>query len=77
MVLGGAAPAMASPTTDVARSSQTTVIAPILGIGAGSYQWWCTGFPSTCKYITIRDNWGGVYRAKCLDFYCKNIRIVG
>lgn len=77
MVLSGATPALASPTPEVVRTSSTASAMPVLGIGAGSYAWWCSGFPSTCKYVTLRDNWGGVYKAKCLDYYCTKLRIVG
>lgn len=76
-LLGGglamAAPASAAPAP---ANGALTAITPTMGMGNGAYQWWCSAVPSTCRYITIRDNWGGTYRAKCLDVWCNTWRIV-
>jgi len=62
-LLGGAAPAAASPALGSA-----TAVAPTLGMGAGAYSFWCMlGY---CKTKTVCDRTIGCQKLICANSSC-------
>ena len=63
---GGAAPASAAP---VASTTKSTSVTPLLGVGAGSYQYWCNWWGYFCKKAKRIQNWGS-FESICSDLWC-------
>jgi hypothetical protein len=77
LLLIGATPETATSATkipgkEVVQSDHYETFSP------GFYKHACKKFQRKpyCRYITIRDNWGGAYKARCVDINCKEWRIV-